>query len=61
MKEKAREAFDKLRKSRQKLKSLQTAVNKATKNLSIDYIRDRIDDLPKILAAIEKNKGGRTK
>ena len=61
LKEKARKAFDKLWKSRQNMKSLQTVVNKATKNLSIDYIRDRIDDLPKILATIEKNNGGRTK
>ena len=43
------------------MKSLQTVVNKAAKNLSIDYMTDRIDDLPKILATIEENKGGRTK
>ena len=43
------------------MKSLQTVVNKAAKNLDIDYIRDRIDNLPKILGTIEKNKGGRTK
>ena len=43
------------------MKGLQTVVNKEAKALDIQFIRDRIRDLPKILRTIENNDGGRTK
>jgi len=61
LKQNSRKAFNKLRKDRQNMKSLQTVVTKEAKKLSLDYIRARIDDLPKILSTIEANNGGRTK
>ena len=59
--EKSRKAFDKVRKRRQNMKCLQTVVKKEAKKLSLEFIRARIHDMPKILATIEQNNGGRTK
>lgn len=61
LKENARKAFEKLRKSRRNMKSLQTVVAKEARNIDIEFIRARIGDLPKIMATIERNGGGRTK
>ena len=61
LKQNSRKAFDKLRKDRQNMKPLQTVVNKEAKKLSMDFIRARICDMPKILQTIEQNDGGRTK
>ena len=61
LKEHSRVAFQKLRKCRRTMKGLQTVVKKEAKALDIEFIRDRIRDLPKILRTIEDNDGGRTK
>ena len=61
LKENARKAFEKLRKSRRNMKSLQTVVANEARNIDIEFIRARIGDLPKIMATIERNGGGRTK
>ena len=61
LKENARKAFQKLRKSRRNMKLLQTEVAKEARKMVIDFIRARIADLPKILRTIGENKGGQTK
>ena len=61
VRENARKAFDGLRSDRKNMKSLQTIVNKEAANLSLEFVRARIGDMPKILATVERNKGARTK
>ena len=60
LKENARRAFERLRKSRRNMKSLQTQVAKEARKIEIEFIRDRIACLPMILMTIEANEGGRT-
>ena len=43
------------------MRSLQTVIKREAKKFDLDFIRDRIRDLPKILKTIGKNEGGRTK
>ena len=61
LKENARVAFQKLRKTHGTMKSLQTVIKKEAKKLDLDFIRDRTRDLRKILKTIGKNEGGQTK
>ena len=61
LKENARKSFERLRKSRRNMKSMQTQVAKEARKMDIEFIRDRIACLPKILMTIEANEGGRTK
>ena len=61
LKENARVSLQKLRKSRRTKGSLQTVIKREAKKLDLDFIRDRIRDLPKILKTIGKNEGGQTK
>ena len=61
LKENARRAFDRLRKSRRNMKSLRTQVAKEARKIDIEFIHERIAYVPKILMTIEENEGGRTK
>ena len=60
-KEITRKNFNKLQKSRQNMNSLFSQIHKTAEQFPVDFVRDRIACLPKIMSAIIAKDGGRTK
>ena len=61
VKEITRLNFEKVRKSRRTMARLKTEIKKTIKNFDINFVHDRIKDLPKIMNAIIEKKGNETK